>query len=163
MESEINAQFKSSLAEQKPFGGINCGGGAVALSTSKGLGWVALGLCQLWQQLGEPGPGLQEGCGALADPQCLLQTDAVWWCGKTPVLPVAQVTLRLWLNTGEDKALKYSRTVLFVNKSIWIIHLARFTRLFYSLHCDTSFLNLFSQKNKCSLRVSPKNEIYVLH
>lgn len=34
MGSEINAQCKSFLAVHRSFGGINCGVGAVALSTS---------------------------------------------------------------------------------------------------------------------------------
>lgn len=144
MESEINARFKSSLAEEKPFGDINCGGGAVALSTSKSLGWAALGLCQLWQQRCEQGPGPQEGCVALA----LRVSCRLTLSGGVAELQATcgALTLRLWLDTGGDKALKYSRTVLSVKKSIWIIRLACFTLLFYSLHCNTSILNLFSHK-----------------
>lgn len=91
MESEINAQCKSSLAEHKASGGINCVVGAVAPSTSMSPGRLALGLCQLWQQLYEQGPGPREGCVplALTVPRSLTLPGGV---AKAPMLPVVPVT-----------------------------------------------------------------------
>lgn len=38
MESEINVQCKSSLAEHEPFGGFSCGVGALGLNTNMSPG-----------------------------------------------------------------------------------------------------------------------------